>query len=74
MKDFPIVVRVTADVKQAAWLAEAGDEVFVLMRVGADVVREMMARRNVRILVLDMFVGCGGNDEIKSVGMKTIVG
>lgn len=64
MKDFSIVVRVTWDVKQAAWLAEAGDEVFVLMEVGADVAREMMARRNVEILVLDMFVDCGGMKRI----------
>lgn len=64
MKDFSIVVRVTWDVKQAAWLAEAGDEVFVLMKVGADVAKEIMARRNVKILVLDMFVDCGGMKRI----------
>lgn len=60
MKDFSIVVRVTWDVKQAGWLAGAGDEVFVGMKVGADVAREMMARRNMKILVLDIFVDCGG--------------
>lgn len=54
------MVRVTSDVKQAAWLAKAGDEVFVLMKVGADVAREIMARRNVKVLVLDMFMGSGG--------------
>lgn len=62
VKDFSIVVRVTWDDKQATWLAEAGDEVFVLMKVGADVAREMMARRNVKILVLDMFVDFGGDE------------
>lgn len=60
MKDSAMVVRVTSDVKQAAWLAETGDEVFVLMKVGEDVAREMMARRNVKSLVLDMFVGTWG--------------
>lgn len=70
------MVRVTWDVKQAAWLAEAGDEVFVLMKVGADVAREMMARRDVNILVLDMFVSCDGMKRIVIyfVGMKKIVG
>ena len=55
VKGFSIVVRVTWEVKQAARLAGAGDEVFV--KVGADVARETMARRNVKILVLDMFAG-----------------
>lgn len=63
MKGFSIVVRVTWDVKQAAWLAGASDEVFVGVKVGADVAREMMARRHVKILVLDMFVDCGGDES-----------
>lgn len=60
LNGFPIVVSVTWDVKQAAWLAGAGDEVFV--NVGADVAREMMVRRNVKILVLDMFMDRGGDE------------
>lgn len=61
VKGFSIVVRVTWDVKQAARLAGAGDEVFV--KVGADVARETMARRNVKILVLDMFAGLWGGES-----------
>ena len=53
MNGFSIVIRVTWDVKQAAWEAGASDEVFVGMEVGADVARERMARRNVKKLVLE---------------------
>lgn len=53
------MTRVTWDVKQAAWEAGAGDEVFVGVKVGADVAREMMARRIVKKLVLEKGMFCG---------------
>lgn len=59
VKEFAIVIRVTSDVKQAAWEARASDEVFVGMEVGADVARERMPRRNVKKLVLEKGMFCG---------------
>lgn len=67
VKGFSIVIRVTSDVKQAAWEAGASDEVFVGIEVGADVARERMARRNAKKLVLEKGMFCGLVGRMKGI-------